>query len=76
VGKSRQTKKSQKGDEMIIQTVVISTKELQDALRIYCSDKVGIPDIVIIQSYENQIVVNLCQGGMVTADEFNHGATG
>ena len=61
---------------MKIQTAVISTKELQDALRIYCSDKAGIPDTVIIESYEKQIVVSLYQGGMVTADEFNHGATG
>jgi len=61
---------------MRIQTAIISTKELQDALRIYCSDKAGIPDTVIIKSYAKQIVVSLDPGGMVTADEFNHAATG
>lgn len=61
---------------MRIQTAVISTKELQDALRLYCSDKAGIPDTVIIESYGKQIVVSLDQGGMVAADEFNHAATG
>lgn len=61
---------------MKIQTAVISTKELQDALRIYCSDKAGIPDTVIIESYEKQIVVSLDPEGMVSADEFTHAATG
>ena len=44
---------------MRIQTAVISTKELQDALRLYCSDKAGIPDTVIINSYDKEIVVSL-----------------
>lgn len=60
---------------MRIQTAVISTKELQDALRIYCSDKAGIPDTVIIKSYAKQIVVSLDPGGRVSADEFTHDAT-
>jgi len=59
---------------MKIQTAVISTKELQDALRIYCADKGGIPATVIIQSYAKQIVVSLDPGGMITADEFHHAA--
>ena len=61
---------------MRIQTAIISTKELQDALRLYCSDKAGIPDTVIIKSYAKKIVVSLDPGGMVTADEFNHAAAG
>ena len=61
---------------MRIQTAVISTKELQDALRIYCADKGGIPGTVIIQSYSKQIVVELAPGGMITADVFHHAATG
>ena len=61
---------------MRIQTAIISTKELQDALRIYCSDKAGIPDTVIIKSYAKQIVVSLDPGGMITADEINHSVTG
>jgi len=61
---------------MKIQTAVISTKELQDALRIYCADKGSIPATVIIQSYAKQIVVSLDPGGMITADEFHHAATG
>ena len=61
---------------MRIQTAVISTKEMQDALRIYCADKGGIPGTVIIQSYAKQIVVSLDPGGLVTADEFHHAASG
>jgi len=60
---------------MRIQTVTISTRELQQGLRDYCSDNGNIPDTVIIQSYTKQIVVSLAPGGMVTADEFNHAAT-
>ena len=60
---------------MRLQTAVISTKELQDALRIYCSDKAGIPDIVIIKSYAKKIVVSLDPSGRVSADEFTHDAT-
>jgi hypothetical protein len=60
---------------MRIQTAIISTKELQDALRIYCSDKAGIPDIVIIKSYAKKIVVSLDPSGRVSADEFTHDAT-
>ena len=61
---------------MRIQTAVISTQELQDALRLYFSDKAGIPDTVIIESYEKQIVLSLDPEGMVSADEFTHAATG
>ena len=61
---------------MKIQTAIISTKELQDALRIYCSDKASIPDTVIIKSGTKQILVSLDPGGRVSADEFTHDATG
>jgi hypothetical protein len=61
---------------MKIQTAVISTKELQDALRIYCADKGGIPGTVIIKSYAKQIVVSLDPGGMISSDEFQHAAVG
>lgn len=61
---------------MRIQKATISTRELQQALRDYCAANGGIPATVIIQSYENQIVVDLAPGGMVTADEFHHAATG
>ena len=61
---------------MKIQTATISTKELQDALRIYCADKGGIPGTVIIQSYAKQIVVDLAPGGMITTDDFYHAASG
>ena len=40
---------------MKIQTAVISTKELQQALRDFCAANGGIPDTVIIQSHSSQI---------------------
>jgi len=61
---------------MKIHTAVISTKELQQALRDYCAANGGIPDTVIIQSYIKQIIVELYPHGMITSDEFHHGATG
>ena len=61
---------------MKIQTATISTKELQQALRDYCAASGGVPDTVIIQSYERKIVVDLTPGGMITADDFYHAATG
>ena len=61
---------------MKIQTATISTRELQQALRDYCAANGGVPDRVIIQSYEKQIVVSLDPGGMITSDEFHHAATG
>jgi len=61
---------------MRIQTATISTRELQQALRDYCAANGGIPGIVIIQSYEKQIRVELAPGGMITAHEFHHAATG
>ena len=61
---------------MQIQTAFITTKELQQALREYCFANGGIPDTVIIQSYERTIVVDLAPGGMITADDFYHVATG
>jgi len=61
---------------MKIQTATISTRELQQALRDYCAANGGIPGIVIIQSYEKQIVVDLAPGGMVTTDGFHHAASG
>ena len=61
---------------MRIQTATISTRELQQALRDYCAANGGIPGIVIIQSYEKQIVVDLAPGGMITVDEFHHAASG
>jgi len=65
-----------KGNHMRIQTATISTRELQQALRDYCAAKGGVPDRVIIQSYEKQIVVDLLPGGMITADVFHHVAFG
>jgi hypothetical protein len=44
---------------MQIQTAFITTRELQQALRDYCAANGGIPGIVVIQSYEKQIVVDL-----------------
>ena len=61
---------------MRIQTATISTRELQQALRDYCAANGGIPGIVVVESYEKQIVVDLAPGGMITADEFHHAATG
>ena len=61
---------------MQIQTAFITTKELQQALREYCAANGGAPLIVIIQSYEKQIRVELAPGGMITADVFHHAATG
>jgi hypothetical protein len=62
---------------MNIETIVLSTKELQDALAIFCSEEYDEPPKrVIIQSYEKQIVVDLAPGGMITVDEFHHAASG
>ena len=61
---------------MQIQTATISTKELQDALRDYCAANGGIPDVVIIQSYQKEIVVDLAPDGVISSDEFQHAATG
>ena len=61
---------------MKIHTAVITTKELQQALRDYCAANGGIPGIVVIQSYAKQIVVDLAPGGMITSDEFHHAASG
>ena len=61
---------------MQIQTATISTKELQDALRDYCAANGGIPDVVIIQSYQKEIVVDLAPDGVISSDEFHHAATG
>ena len=61
---------------MKIQTVTITTIELQQALRDYCAANGGVPDRVIIQSYERKIVVDLAPGGMITADDFYHAASG
>jgi len=61
---------------MHIYTAVISTKELQDALRDYCAANGGIPDVVIIQSYQKEIVVDLEPDGVISSDEFQHAATG
>ena len=61
---------------MKINTVTISTKELQQALRDYCAVNGGVPDVVIIQSHAKQMVVDLLPGGMITTDEFHHAASG
>ena len=61
---------------MHIHTAVITTKELQDALRDYCAANGGVPDRVIIESYEKEIVVDLAPGGDIEADGFCHAATG
>ena len=61
---------------MRIQIATISTRELQQALRDYCAANGGIPNVVIIQSYEKEIQVNLAPGGMITSDEFHHAASG
>ena len=60
---------------MVIETIYMTTKELQQALRDYCAANGGIPATVIIQSYEKQIVVDLAPGGMITVDEFHHAVT-
>ena len=57
---------------MRIKTAVISTKELQDALRLYCSDKIGIPENVIIKSCAKEIFVSLDPSGRISAHEFTH----
>jgi hypothetical protein len=59
---------------MRIQTATITTMELQIALRNYC--KFCVPHTIVIESYDKQIVVSLDEGGMVSADEFNHVVTG
>ena len=61
---------------MVIKTVSITTKELQQALRDYCDANGGIPMVVTIQSYEKQIVVDLAPDGVISSDEFQHAATG
>ena len=61
---------------MKIHTATISTKELQQALRDYCAANGGIPDVVIIQSYQKEIVVDLEPDGVISSDEFQHAATG
>ena len=61
---------------MRIQTATISTRELQQALRDYCAANGGVPDTIIIQSYERKIVVDLAPSGMITADDFYHAASG
>ena len=60
---------------MIIETAIISTGELQEALQNYCKVNGGIPKTVIVKSYAKQIVVSLDPGGRVSADEFTHDAT-
>jgi len=59
---------------MRIYTAVITTKELQQALRDYCAANGGIPDVVIIQSYQKEIVVDLEPDGVISSDEFYHAA--
>ena len=61
---------------MRIQKATISTKELQQALRDYCAANGGVPDVVIIQSYQKEIVVDLDPDGVISSDEFQHAATG
>ena len=61
---------------MILHTVTISTKELQQALRDYCAANGGVPGTVIIESYNCEISVELEPGGMITSDEFHHAAVG
>ena len=61
---------------MRIQTATISTKELQQALRDYCAANGGVPDRVIIESYESKISVELAPGGQIDADEFYHAVSG
>ena len=61
---------------MRIHTATISTKELQQALRDYCATNGGIPDVVIIQSYQKEIVVDLAPYGLISSDEFRHAVTG
>ncbi|CAB4146365.1 hypothetical protein UFOVP501_11 [uncultured Caudovirales phage] len=61
---------------MKIHTAVISTQELQQALRDYCAANGGVPDTIIIQSHTKQIIVELYPHGMITSDEFHHAASG
>jgi hypothetical protein len=61
---------------MKIQTATISTKELQQALRDYCAANGGVPDRVVIESYESKISVELAPDGVISSDEFYHAASG
>jgi hypothetical protein len=45
-------------------------------LRDYCAANGGVPGTVIIESHSSEISVELNPGGMITADEFHHAATG
>jgi len=61
---------------MKIGTVVISTKELQQALRNYCAVNGEIPAMVAIESHAKRILVDLDDNGMIEADQFHHRFTG
>jgi len=61
---------------MVIETIYMTTKELQQALRDYCAANGGVPMTVIIKSHNREISVDLHPGGMITADEFRHAAFG
>ena len=61
---------------MRIQTATISTKELQQALRDYCAANGGVPDRVVIESYESKISVELAPDGVISSDEFYHAVSG
>ncbi len=61
---------------MKIQTVTITTIELQQALRDYCAVKGIVPDTVIIESHNREISVDLNPGGMISSDAFYHAASG
>jgi hypothetical protein len=61
---------------MRIQTATISTKELQQALRDYCAANGGVPDRVVIESYESKISVELAPYGVISSDEFYHAVSG
>ena len=57
---------------MQVNSVTLSMKELQDALLDYCEAHSVTPAIVIIASYNKQIVVELAPNGLITCDEFKH----
>lgn len=60
---------------MKIRHVEITLDELQQALRNYCRDNHNVePETVVIVSHSKTIEVELCDQGLVTAEEFRHRA--
>jgi len=57
---------------MKLDRVIMTTAELQIALLEFCAANGGVPETVIIRSFNSEIVVCLEPGGMITAEEFRH----